>query len=161
MARVLWVRPPLRGLFPTTNTGGPARNFPVGLAYLNAVARRAGHTSEIFDGLAFVEDSHVVDGSFISPFEEEKLRRFPRPGKQLFHVGASWERIADLVRAGRPDVVGVSCMFSSYHLSARMVAEIVKTVSPDSLVVLGGQHATSLPQSALESRHIDCILVGE
>ncbi|MGB7220553.1 MAG: radical SAM protein [Vicinamibacterales bacterium] len=161
MARVLWIRPPLRGLFPTTNTGGPARNFPVGLAYLNAVAGQAGHESEIVDCLAFAEDSHVIGGSFISPFEEEKLRRFPRPGKRLFHVGASWERIADAVRARKPDVVGISCMFSSYHLSARKVAEIVKAASADSLVVLGGQHATSLPHSALESPHTDCILVGE
>jgi radical SAM superfamily enzyme YgiQ (UPF0313 family) len=161
MARVLWVRPPLRGLFPTTNTGGQARNFPVGLAYLNAVAKRAGHESEILDCLTFVEDSHVIDGSFISPFEEEKIRRFPRPNKKLFHVGATWERIADLVRDARPDVVGISCMFSSYHLSAGKVGEIVKAVSPETLVVLGGQHATSLPKSALAHAAIDCIVLGE
>jgi radical SAM superfamily enzyme YgiQ (UPF0313 family) len=128
---------------------------------LNATAKRGGHDSEIVDCLTFVDDSHVIEGSFISPFEEEKLRRFPRPGKRLFHVGATWQRIAELVRAERPDVVGISCMFSSYHLSARKVAEIVKTVSPGTLVALGGQHATSLPFSALESDAIDCIVLGE
>ena len=110
------------------------------------------HDSDIVDCLTFVDDSHVIEGSFISPFEQEKLRRFPRPGKKLFHVGASWERIAALVREARPDVVGLSCMFSSYHLSARKVAEIVKAVSPGTLVVLGGQHATSLPIGPRERR---------
>lgn len=161
MASVLWIRPPLRGLFPTTNTGVQTRNFPIGLAYLHAVAKQAQHSSEIVDCLAYVDDSHVIDRSFISPFEEEKIRRFPRPGKKLFHIGASWDRIAEVVRARRPDVVGISCMFSSYHLAARKVAEIVKTVSPDTLVIVGGQHATSLPLSALENAHTDCIFVGE
>jgi radical SAM superfamily enzyme YgiQ (UPF0313 family) len=106
MASVLWIRPPLRGLFPTTNTGVQTRNFPIGIAYLNSVAKAAQQSSEILDCLAFVDDSHVIDGSFISPHEEEKVRRFPRPGKKLFHIGATWERIADIVRARRPDVGG-------------------------------------------------------
>ncbi|MEM3566843.1 MAG: radical SAM protein [Candidatus Bathyarchaeia archaeon] len=60
-----------------------------------------------------------------------------------------------------PDVVGITSSTPSIY-EAYKVAEVAKSVRDDCTVVLGGPHATFLPEEALtECRSIDVIVQGE
>ncbi|MBS7647367.1 radical SAM protein [Candidatus Bathyarchaeota archaeon] len=60
-----------------------------------------------------------------------------------------------------PDVVGITSATPSVYEAYR-VAEVAKSVRDDCVVVLGGPHATFLPEEALtECRSVDIIVRGE
>lgn len=70
------------------------------------------------------------------------------------------DQIAEFVRAHRPRIVGLTGVTPQID-SARRVAEIVKRVSPDSTVVVGGAHATVLPEELLDDLSIDYVIRGD
>jgi radical SAM superfamily enzyme YgiQ (UPF0313 family) len=89
------------------------------------------------DGLAEVE---IVDGKF------ERL---------------SYEAIRERVRRFAPDVVGLTA-FTNEVKPAAHVARIVKAISPAIATVIGGVHASVLPEQTLdEFPTFDYVVVGE
>lgn len=60
----------------------------------------------------------------------------------------------------RPDVLGIS-FYTPVAMSAYKLAEDVKRLYPDTLVLLGGPHATALPEEALERSKADAVVIGE
>lgn len=100
---------------------------PLGLVYIAAVLREAGH-----------------DVNLIDPENQDM----------------TYEVMASLVQKENPDIVGITSVTSNFG-NAIKVAETVKR-SGNSLVVLGGVHATSLPDEILEKHpEIDLVVVGE
>lgn len=72
----------------------------------------------------------------------------------------SFEAIERLIRERRPRFVGLTAV-SAQASSAHRVAAMVKCTSPDSTVVLGGVHATVLPEELLADSNIDYVIRGE
>ena len=70
-------------------------------------------------------------------------------------------RIADLVRDFKPEVIGVTG--STFHyLSALKIIDYVKRIDPGIIAILGGTHASALAEYILESeRKIDFVIKGE
>ena len=60
----------------------------------------------------------------------------------------------------KPHVVGLSAM-TSEERSARRLAGIVKSLAPETMVVLGGPHATVFTHRSLECSEIDVAVIGE
>lgn len=61
-----------------------------------------------------------------------------------------------------PEIVGISCMFTSYSSDAYNVAKLIKKAFPFVKIVLGGAHATMEADSILrEHEYIDYIVRGE
>ncbi len=61
----------------------------------------------------------------------------------------------------KPDLVGISSMFSIYHQSLHDVAEIVKLIDKNVFVIAGGAHVSSFPEGVLKDDHIDAVVKGE
>lgn len=61
----------------------------------------------------------------------------------------------------KPDIVGVSVLFSSAHNTSIIIAEMVKRKWPDAVVICGGNHATNLYKNLLKDPNIDYVLRGE
>ena len=59
-----------------------------------------------------------------------------------------------------PDIVGITCQ-SALVYSSLETASIVKQKMPDSLVVVGGVHASLRPQDLLSSEYVDLVVRGE
>jgi anaerobic magnesium-protoporphyrin IX monomethyl ester cyclase len=97
---------------------------PVHLLYLGAYLREKGYEVELFDVL--------VELGVPKTFAEV----------ERFKVTLA-EEIA--VRGKGFDVVGLSCYTSSQYLPALDVAAVCKTVWPESRIVVGGYHASALP----------------
>jgi radical SAM superfamily enzyme YgiQ (UPF0313 family) len=60
----------------------------------------------------------------------------------------------------KPDVVGISSLFTPYYREALEVAARVKK-HLNIPVVMGGSHASAVPESLLSSSHVDYVINGE
>jgi magnesium-protoporphyrin IX monomethyl ester (oxidative) cyclase len=115
---------------------------PLGLAYIGAVLEKEGYEVEILDAVAL-------------------NWRNPIKANGMFHLGQSWKDIGISIGRSKPDVVGVSCLFSSQSHNAHKVAELAKAYDAEVPVVMGGAHPSALPQKVLEDQNVDYVVVGE
>ena len=76
-------------------------------------------------------------------------------------LGMSDESLRIRIQQEKPDIVGITAMTPTIN-SALSVAKRVKEIDRDILVILGGSHATLLPEETLQdSPDIDVIVCGE
>lgn len=133
--RFLLIRPPYLDV---QTLGQPRIGVPVGPLSVAASLEKAGHTVMFFDSLMHNDD--IGDKN---------------------HFGASFERIEQAARDFNPDIVGVTNLFSTQINKAFAVTELVKRIDRNIKVVVGGPHATAVPQDFLASPSIDMVVVGE
>ncbi|MEW6685355.1 MAG: radical SAM protein [Candidatus Edwardsbacteria bacterium] len=69
---------------------------------------------------------------------------------------ATWKAIKQF----GPDILGIS-YYTPTALSALILADRVKAESPETLVLLGGPHATALPEEGIERSRADVVVIGE
>jgi radical SAM superfamily enzyme YgiQ (UPF0313 family) len=114
---------------------------PLGLAYIAASLQQAGHEVQFIDGLG--DDLYRF-----SAFGEYYLRGMPHE---------------EIVEQLDPDVelIGIGCMFTPQWPSVRSLVERLKKARPDAAVVLGGEHATALPEHVLRTSDVDYVVLGE
>jgi magnesium-protoporphyrin IX monomethyl ester (oxidative) cyclase len=138
IGRVLLVKPPytILDMYPKITIP------PLGLAYLAAVIERDC-------------DVRIVD-SIAEGFEHEE-----RAGPGRIRFGLSWEELRARIRDYGPDVVGVSCLFSTQFANGLKTLEIAKGVDPDVITMIGGSHSSALPESTLRNRAVDFVIIGE
>jgi radical SAM superfamily enzyme YgiQ (UPF0313 family) len=158
--KVLLIQPPVQDFYDTD-----VRLQPIGLCYLKAAVREhlpdvnvivkdyhggcGRHTVAMPKELRYLADYYaVMDRSPFSTFH------------QYYHFGKSFEVIEAEIAAIRPDVVGISSLFTPYFREALEVAERVKRLL-DVPVVMGGPHASAAPTSLLASSGVDYVIRGE
>lgn len=113
---------------------------PLGLCYLAAVLEQAGHSINIIDG--------VIEGP---TRDEGEFRRIGLPVKEL----------AARISYSRPDIVGISCMYSLVWDDVIELSAVLRDIIPDTLQVLGGPHPSALPENSLNASSADCVVIGE
>jgi magnesium-protoporphyrin IX monomethyl ester (oxidative) cyclase len=69
------------------------------------------------------------------------------------------QEISEEIDKFNPNVVGISCMFTTYAEDAHRIAKLAKR--PDRLVVFGGAHASTFPEETLADPNVDTVVVGE
>jgi radical SAM superfamily enzyme YgiQ (UPF0313 family) len=158
--KLLLLQPPVQDYYDTE-----PRLQPIGLGYLKAAVHR--HLPEVE---AVVKDFHAGYG--------RRTVRVPKPLTYLrdyypvrdlspfslfsayYHFGASFEEIGSSVACEKPDLVGISSLFSTYQEQALACArEIKKRV--DVPILIGGSHPTALPEAVLRDPAVDFIIRGE
>ncbi len=158
-ADILLIQPPIRDFYLTAK-----RTVPYGLASIAAGLIEAGFSVQILDALA-TSKSRVVglpqEMSYLQPF-------YGRPDRSPFalfhhfkHFGCSFDTIGQRVKKAQPFLVGISSLFSAYADEAVQTARIVKAYHPDCQIVVGGHHATAMPERVMESPAVDFVLRGE
>lgn len=130
---------------PSTSLAGwePMVATPMGIAYLASAAREAGYEAACLDS--------VVEAPYQATAINDSVSRF----------GLTYEQIIDRIAAWKPDVVGLSCIFSNQWPATRELAKRIKATDRDVLVVAGGGHPTFLPELCMKDAPIDFILRGE
>jgi radical SAM superfamily enzyme YgiQ (UPF0313 family) len=58
------------------------------------------------------------------------------------------------------DLVGISAMVTMSE-QASETAKMAKSANPDSMVIMGGPHPTTLPELALKTKELDAVCIGE
>jgi anaerobic magnesium-protoporphyrin IX monomethyl ester cyclase len=159
MLDLLLLQPPIRDFYLTRK-----RTQPYGLACLAASLRAAGLSVAILDGLARGK-SRIRP----LPAEMQELRDYyPQPDRSplaLFHpyrhFGYSLEHLARRACDLAPRVIGISANFSAYADLALALVRAVKHEYPHAPIVVGGHHATALPESVLAEPAVDFVILGE
>lgn len=135
--RVLLLNPP----YVAPKYAGPGISFPMGLAYLGAALKKAGIDVQALDAAAEASPVEVENGLMRCGLEPKELHK----------------RIADI----KPDVVGISCFFSSRFPAVLDAAKIIKEIDSKILTITGGIHPSLMPESVCSHPEIDFAAVGE
>ena len=158
--KIILLQPPIQDFYDTD-----IRHQPVGLCYLKAAIKK--YLPEVE---AEVRDYHHGWGrkSIGLPRELRYLRDiFSRPDKSPFcgfyhyyHFGADFEVIGREIAAAKPDLVGISSLFSPYYREVLDSAAAIKN-HYEVPIVLGGAHASACPEMMLASPAVDYVIRGE
>lgn len=139
--KTLLVRPPSKFI---TGALKPAISLPTGLLYLAAVLEQSGHPVNIYDAQLNIDRPVVLDAT------------------GAVHMGDSWEAVRTRIEAERPDIVGITCMFSAQMENAVRLAELTKQIDKRITTIIGGSHSTARPQDFFEKTNaIDIACIGE
>ena len=159
MTDVLLVQPPIRDFYLTAK-----RTIPYGLASIAAALVARGFSVEILDALASSKSRPLP-----LPPEMSDLEKFyGRPDVSPFalfnrfrHFGSSFETIGRKARESGAWLVGISSLFTPYAEEALATAAAIKSRHPDCTIVMGGHHATVMPEHVLASPSVRYVLRGE
>ena len=140
--RVLFIYPPLTS---HTNyaTESKGTHPPIGISYCAAYLEQRGYEVGILDC--------VVEGYYNEEPIAENIIRYGLPYEEIMR------RVADF----KPDLVGVSNLFSSSAEDSIRVCSAVKEVDRDILTMLGGPHPSAVPEHPLSSPDVDFAMLGE
>jgi anaerobic magnesium-protoporphyrin IX monomethyl ester cyclase len=137
--RVILVFPPSTSLA----SWEPMATTPLGIAYLASAVREAGYEVACLDT--------VIE----APHQETAL------SDHISRFGLTYDQIIDRITAWKPDLVGLSCIFSNQWPSTRELAKRIKAADPEVMVVSGGAHPTFMSKLCMEDAPIDFIIRGE
>lgn len=124
-----------------TNHASTVAMPPLGLAYIAASVERAGHTAAIVDACGMALER-------LEPFGPVFLR------------GVSDDEAVAAIPAGT-DVIGVGCMFSCQWPATRRLIHRIRERFPDRPIIMGGEHATALPEFSMTQAPVDGVALGE
>jgi anaerobic magnesium-protoporphyrin IX monomethyl ester cyclase len=150
--RILLIEPPFNRLHKNTYS---LSRLPLSLAYLAGVIRKHTHW-----------DVMVYNADFIPHDEPVVLNYMTGPGFQnyLENLGDSarpiWQEIRKTIEDFGPAIVGISCKSQNFR-SASRVAQLVKTINKDIVVVIGGPHPSLQQAAALKEEFFDIAVFGE
>ncbi len=137
--RVLLVNPPFRCIRNEPRHASP----PVGLASMAAALAQHGFEVVIIDA--------VVSGYG---------RRWCGPDGCQYY-GLPVRELATAVAATSPDLVGVSLPFTVIHDVVMALAADLKARMPSVPIVVGGAHASALPEVTCSNPSVDFVIQGE
>ncbi len=118
---------------------------PLGLAYVAAAVRDAGHEVSVVDAVGLGLD---------------RQSKYP-PIPDAILTGLSIAEVVARVPADSA-VVGVTCMFSNAWCPTRDLLEALRRALPRAYLVLGGEHATACASYILQTcAAVDACVLGE
>jgi len=138
--RICLIYPPFTA-YGTTYGIRPGVSLPLGLAYIAAVLDKE-HEVSVIDAPA------------------EGWRNFRTSGAE-YHLGLRYEEITSKVKKLSPDVIGITVTFTQGSGNAFKIAQAVKSIKKDIIVILGGVHPSVRPIDCLEQPGVDFVVIGE
>jgi radical SAM superfamily enzyme YgiQ (UPF0313 family) len=158
--KLLLMQPPIQDFYDTD-----IRLQPLGLCMLKAALKKSLPDVEVV-----VKDYHQGHGRKTIPLPAElsylkEYYVFPDLSPfstfhQYYHFGASFDALAEDVLKEKPDLVGVSSLFTPYYREALECAREIKKREPVPILV-GGSHVSASPMSILGDPAVDFIIRGE
>ena len=128
--------------------------FPFALSSLSAYLQRQGHEVLIYD--AEHKEGHPVDMN-----STDLLDVFPRYLDGIQDAEHPiWLEAEGVMREFAPDLIGITYL-STKKGAVEFLARMAKRLFPDVPLVLGGSHASFLPESSLEQTGADFVVMGE
>ena len=146
-AKVLLINPPR-----CVTEGKPKLCVPPpSIAYIAAYLREVGINVELLDC--------IIEGWNNEELIDEV--------NEVHTYGMSDEAVADYLAESRPEIIGLSLVFSQDLRNVCKISRVAKKVLPNSIVIVGGLHPTIYPEQTFKhsvldgERTIDFILRGE
>lgn len=118
---------------------------PMGLLRVGTQAKARGH------------DIKIIDGAY-GDWDNENYYFTTEEGSEMWTYGLSDEKMKVIITDYQPDVVGISCDYSHQWGNNRALADMVKTINPKTVVIMGGTHVSGLPEDALRDSASDFVV---
>lgn len=122
--------------------------IPLGLLRVGTAAKRSGYDVKIVDSVYEGWNNEMED------FETSE-------GSIMLSYGLSKKDIADRIKQYEPHVVGITIDYTHQWGNARELADLVKTLNENTVVVMGGTHAHGLPEDILLDSPTDFVVKGQ
>ncbi len=156
--RACFINPPVRDFYSTS-----IRRQPLGLLYLMAAVRSAGHEAVLINGHS--PGKRVIplpdEFSYLSGYIGHPDPRYRFPFRNYSHFGLSFQEIHRRVKEAKADVIFIPSLFTPYHRETETVIELAKEAAPGAPVVTGGYHAALYPEYHLREAGADFVVPGE
>lgn len=147
--KLLLIEPPMR-----TFAGIFSFYFPLGLTYLSAAVKQAGYECRILD----MDAADAKAGSFDFAHEYERYGKYLEALNNPAHP--TWQQMRELIRAENPDFIGITAMTTKFG-SVIQTARQCKRLLPNVPVIVGGAHASTMPDLTLAIPEVDVVVRGE
>lgn len=134
--RICLITPPFY-----TDNPNEALAMPLGVAYLGAVLERDGFEVTLIDGAASGSASRIADNKYI--------------------VGANPQEIALSAVSAKPDLIGISCPFTTRYRLFQECIKAIREMLPNVPLIAGGIHPTLFSERVLLNDHCDVVILGE
>ena len=152
--RIMIIDPPFKRLY---HDHASLVKFPLALGYLSgAVLKWTDWEVQAYNADFNPKKKAIAIGNVtrIKEGMDRYLRTLEDPAAPI------WAEIRSAITEFDPGVVGISSKTQNFP-SAMRIARIAKEQDPDTLVVLGGPHATLSTRAALDCPDIDVAVLGE
>jgi len=127
--------------FIAPKTAGFGLSFPLGLGYLGAALKRAGHEVIGLDAAAQRSPTEIADG--------------------FIRYGLNQTELSQRIKEIQPDIVGISCFFSSRFPAVLETAKTIKSTNSGIKIIVGGAHPSIMPEQICSHAEIDYAMIGE
>lgn len=117
-----------------------AEEESLGLQYLSGILKKNGHQTELIFDPAIFKDNILPIKSFEKFFSYED------------------QVIEDIIQS-KPDLIGFSLLTNIYPWFRRIASQLKKRINIP--IVVGGIHATSVPDIVMQESFVDYLVVGE
>ena len=71
-----------------------------------------------------------------------------------------WKRLERIIKQRSPDIAGIVC-WTIERGQAFKTAQLVRKAAPQAKIIVGGQHATALPEHMFRLAYADAVVIGE
>tara|TARA_B100001250_G_scaffold363257_1_gene342500 strand:- start:941 stop:2545 length:1605 start_codon:yes stop_codon:yes gene_type:complete len=115
--------------------------FPLGLGYLAAYLEKFDFEVKILDCYAEKKKQTIIG---------DKIRN-----------GMTDEEIREYVLEYKPDLIGISQMFSYLEPVCHSIFSLIKKINPEIYTVWGGTHPTVAVENCVKYKDVDFIVIGE
>ena len=123
--------------------GKVSPHYPMGLLYVASYLESVGHEVKIVDALA------------------QGANSVKRVSGGRTRTGLSEKKIGKIIDDFKPDMVGISVMFTAFVNDAYEVARIVKKINKKICIMAGGAHVSIRPEDIVRNGLIDFAVQGE
>jgi len=134
---------------PTTHfkhTAPPVSGLPLGLLYIAAAIRQAGHNVQLYDAIVGADEK----------------RWGYKESDNICGMGAAESEIGEVIEEIKPDVIGIGNQYSSQAGNALRVAKVARKVNRKIKVIVGGPHASVMPSTFFgPDSPVDYAVMGE
>jgi radical SAM superfamily enzyme YgiQ (UPF0313 family) len=151
--RILLVNPPHHRLYKDSYSTDV---YPAGLGYLAGMIKSKTDWGVMVYNADFVPnpDLGISHSYAVGKGFSNYLRNLENLSSPI------WKEVRKTVADYKPEVVGIYCCAASF-VSASIVAKMVKSVSQQTVVVLGGPHPTTVGKDVLKEPNVDIAVIGE
>ncbi|GAB4280743.1 MAG: hypothetical protein Kow0029_25510 [Candidatus Rifleibacteriota bacterium] len=147
--KILLIDPPFKSF-----AGIFSLYFPLGLTYIAGAAKKAGHQCRILD----MDAAEPKEGSLDFTREYESYGNYVSALNSPDHP--TWKLLKKLVKKENPDLIGITALTTKFG-SVIQTAKFCKEVLPEVPVMVGGAHASTMPDLTMKIPEVDYVLRGE
>ncbi|MBF0408579.1 MAG: cobalamin-dependent protein [Candidatus Riflebacteria bacterium] len=147
--KLLLIEPPFKSF-----TGIFNFYFPLGLAYLAGSVKKEGFDCKILD-MDVVEGK---EGNFDFAHEYDRYASYIKALNDP--QNRTWLLLKKYVKEQKPDFIGITAMTTKFG-SVIQTAKFCREVLPEVPIIIGGPHATIMPDLTLSIPEADYVVRGE